>query len=61
MTPIIQNEGVNHGCIEFNTVMTYCVLLKEERGYGCCDYSYTSFVLQEFDEPNKRLKVVCMN
>ena len=60
MIPITQNEGMNHSSVELNAVMTYCVFLKEEKAYGCCDYSHT-FILQEFDEPNKRLKVVCIN
>ena len=59
MITITQNEEMNHSSVELNAVMTYCVFLKEEKAYGCCDYSHTSFILQEFDESNKRLKVIC--
>lgn len=59
--PSTQIEGMNHSYVELDAVMTYCVLLKEEKAYGCCDYSHTSFILQEFDESNKRLRVIFIN
>ena len=43
--------------MDINVLMTYCLLLKDKNAISCCDYSHTSFVLQDFDEPNKRLKV----
>ena len=52
----MQNER-SHSSLEFNSVMAYCLLLTEEKAYGCFDYSHTSFVMQEFDESNRRLKV----
>ena len=43
--------------MHLDSLMTYCLLLNEEKAYGLCNYSYTSFALQDFDKTKSKLKV----
>jgi len=44
--------------LDLDKLTVYCLLLKEEKAYEFCNYSYTAIALQEFNENSEELKVL---